>query len=69
MNKSNALTVISKILDWLDSKGSILTIDAMGCQNKIADKIMDKEEDYIFSLKSNEGNLSDDMTRLLRKLR
>ncbi|PPE03679.1 hypothetical protein HCUR_00909 [Holospora curviuscula] len=40
MNKSNALTVILKILDWLDSKGSILTIDAMRCQNKIADKIM-----------------------------
>ncbi|PPE03900.1 ISAs1 family transposase [Holospora curviuscula] len=67
MNKSNALTVIPKILDWLDSKGSILSIDAMGCQNKIADKIMGKGGHYLFSLKANQKNLLDDVTRHFEK--
>ncbi|PPE03771.1 hypothetical protein [Holospora curviuscula] len=69
MDKSNELTALPKVLDWLNNRRSIVTINAMGCQNKIEDKIMDREEDYLFSLKGNQGNLSDDMTRLLRKLR
>ncbi|PPE06934.1 hypothetical protein [Holospora curviuscula] len=43
MDKSNKITTLPKVLDWLNSKGSILTIGAMGCHYKI----MDKEEDYI----------------------
>ena len=61
MDKSNEITAIPKLLDWLDIKKSIVTIDAMGCQYKIADKIIGKEGDYIFSLKGNQGNLSDDV--------
>jgi predicted transposase YbfD/YdcC len=59
--KSNEITAIPKLLEWLDIKGSIVTIDAMGCQYKIADKIMAKEGDYIFSLKGNQGSLSEDV--------
>jgi predicted transposase YbfD/YdcC len=42
-------------------KGHIVTIDAMGCQYAIANKIVQKEGDYIFSLKGNQGNLADDV--------
>lgn len=59
--KSNEITAIPKVLEWLDVKGHIVTIDAMGCQHAIADKIIEKEGHYIFSLKGNQGNLSDDV--------
>ena len=57
-DKSNEITAIPKLLCWLDIKGHIITIDAMGCQYGIADLIVKKEGDYIFSLKGNQGNLS-----------
>lgn len=59
--KSNEITAIPKMLDWLDVKGRIITIDAMGCQYEIANKIVQKEGHYIFSLKGNQGNLSNDV--------
>ena len=59
--KSNEITAIPKMLDWLDIKGHIITIDAMGCQYAIADQIVKKEGDYIFSLKGNQESLSDDV--------
>jgi predicted transposase YbfD/YdcC len=60
-NKSNEITAIPKLLELLDVKGHIITIDAMGCQYAIADKIISKEGDYIFSLKGNQGNLHKDI--------
>ena len=39
--------------------GCVITIDAMGCQYEIADKIVEKGADYVFSLKGNHGNLHD----------
>ena len=59
--KSNEITAIPKLLDALDISGSIVTIDAMGCQKKIAKKIVDKGGDYIFGLKGNQGTLNDDV--------
>lgn len=59
--KSNEITAIPKLLELLDIKGHIITIDAMGCQYEIANKITLKEGDYIFSLKGNQGSLSDDV--------
>lgn len=41
--------------------GCIVTIDAMGCQTKISETIIDKGADYIFALKGNQGNLNDDV--------
>ncbi len=60
--KSNEITAIPEILKWLDVKAHIITIDAMGCQFKIANQIIKKGGDYIFSLKGNQGNLSEDVT-------
>ncbi len=55
--KSNEITAIPKLLEMLVLDGSVVTIDAMGCQKKIAEKITDKNADYIFSLKGNHGTL------------
>lgn len=65
--KSNEITALPKILEWLDVKGHIVTIDAMGCQYEIANKILEKEGNYIFSLKGNQGNLCDDVTLYFQK--
>ncbi|CQB50510.1 ISAs1 family transposase [Vibrio cholerae] len=56
-SKSNEITAIPKLLDLLDVKGCLITIDAMGCQKKIAQKILDKEADYLLAAKGNQGML------------
>lgn len=57
--KSNEITAIPELLELLDLKGVIVTIDAMGCQKKIAEKITKKHSDYLFSLKGNQGSIHD----------
>ena len=59
--KSNEITAIPKLLEMMVLDGSVVTIDAMGCQKKIAEKIMDGGGDYIFSLKGNHGTLHEDV--------
>jgi predicted transposase YbfD/YdcC len=53
--KSNKITATPTLLEKIAPKGCIVTIDAMGCQYKIADQIVAAEADYLFSLKSNLG--------------
>lgn len=65
--KSNEITALPKILEWLDVKGHIVTIDAMGCQYGVANKILEKGGNYIFSLKGNQGNLLDDVALYFQK--
>jgi predicted transposase YbfD/YdcC len=60
-DKSNEITAIPKLLELLDLVGSIVTIDAMGCQKEIAKKIREKEADYILALKGNQHSLHDDV--------
>ena len=55
--KSNEITAIPKLLDLLEIKGCIITIDAMGCQVKIAKKISDKQADYVLAVKDNQKHL------------
>ena len=59
--KSNEITAIPKLLDMIDVEGATITIDAMGCQTAIAEKIVDKEGDYVLALKGNQGYLSDEV--------
>ena len=61
LDKSNEITAIPKLLALLDLKGSIITIDAMGCQRDIAKAICDAGADYVLSLKGNQGNLHKDV--------
>lgn len=55
--KSNEITAIPNLLDILDIRGCLITIDAMGCQTKIAKKIVDKGGDYLLPVKGNQERL------------
>ena len=57
--KSNEITAIPQLLEMLDIKGATVTLDAMGCQKEIAEKIIGKGADYVLSLKGNQGTLHD----------
>ena len=60
-DKSNEIVAIPKLLDMLAIEGAIVTIDAMGCQREIAQKIVDKRADYVLALKGNQGTLREDV--------
>ena len=60
-DKSNEITAIPALLDLLDIKGCVVTIDAMGCQQDIAEKIVGKGADYILAVKNNQEHLCDDL--------
>jgi len=55
--KSNEITAIPKLLALLELKGCIVTIDAMGCQTEIAQKIIEKQADYVLAVKGNQSLL------------
>ena len=55
--KSNEITAIPKLLEILTLNGCVVTIDAMGCQKKIAENIISKKADYILMVKDNQKNL------------
>jgi predicted transposase YbfD/YdcC len=55
--KSNEITAIPELLDTIDIKGAIVTIDAAGCQKEIVKKIIEKQGDYVLALKGNQGIL------------
>ena len=59
--KSNEITAIPKLLEMLELNGCIVTIDAMGTQTEIAQKIVDRGADYILSLKANQATLFEDV--------
>ncbi len=55
--KSNEITAIPKLLALLDLHGCIVTINAMGCQRAIAERIVEQGGDYVLGLKGNQGSL------------
>ena len=55
--KSNEITAIPKLLDLVNVEGCTITIDAMGCQKAITEKIVGERADFVISLKGNQGNL------------
>ena len=66
--KSNEITAIPQLLEALEVSGCIVTIDAIGCQTDIAAKIIDREAEYVLSLKENQGHLYEDVEHLFRDL-
>lgn len=66
--KSNEITAIPKLLRILDVNGCIVTIDAMGCQKKIAEQIIDQGGDYVLGLKGNQGNLLSAVEQVFTKM-
>jgi predicted transposase YbfD/YdcC len=64
--KSNEVTAIPKILELLNLKGCIVSLDAMGCQKEIAEKIVEKGADYLLALKGNHGDLKEEVESQFR---
>jgi predicted transposase YbfD/YdcC len=67
-DKSNEITAIPQLLQALEVSGCIVTIDAIGCQTEIAATIVDREADYVLSLKENQGHLFEDVQLLFNDL-
>ncbi|MEA3505191.1 MAG: ISAs1 family transposase [Bacteroidota bacterium] len=62
--KSNEITAIPKLLDIIAIKGCVVTIDAMGCQRKIAEKIIQKNADYLLMVKDNQKSLKSQIEKI-----
>jgi predicted transposase YbfD/YdcC len=63
--KSNEITAIPELLEALDISGALVTIDAMGCQKAIAQKVIDGHGDYILTVKDNQPHLLEDIQQSL----
>lgn len=66
--KSNEITAIPILLDQIEIAGGLVSIDAMGCQRKIAQKILAREADYLLALKRNQGTVYEDVKLFLDDL-
>lgn len=56
-DKSNEISAIPELIEILDLEGSTVSIDAIGCQVEIAEKILDASADYLLAVKENQGSL------------
>ena len=59
--KSNEITAIPALLDVLDVRGCIVTVDAIGTQTEIAARVQQQGADYVLALKANHETLHDDV--------
>jgi predicted transposase YbfD/YdcC len=64
-DKSNEITAIPELLRVLELSGCIVTIDAMGCQTKIAREIKEADADYVLALKGNQETVHEEMKEFL----
>ena len=64
-DKSNEITAIPSLLEMLELDEATVTIDAMGCQKDIAQKIIDRNGQYVLALKGNQSALHDDVQAFL----
>ena len=62
--KSNEITAIPELLDKIDIQGAVVSIDAMGCQKEIAEKIISKKADYLLAVKDNQKDLHSQLKRM-----
>jgi len=65
--KSNEITAIPQLLELLDLQGAVVTIDAIGCQKAIAQKIVVGGGDYVLVVKGNQEKLLDDIQQTLTR--
>jgi len=68
-DKSNEISAIPELLDMLCIEGATITIDAMGTQKAIAEKIVGGGADYVLALKGNQGTLLQDAEMVEREAR
>jgi len=64
-DKTNEITAIPKLLEMLQLKDATVTIDAMGCQRDIAEKIVGRGGQYVLALKGNQSALQEDVRTFL----
>ena len=64
-DKSNEIVAVPALLELLSLKGRIVTADAMSCQRKIAEDVIEQKCDYVLALKGNQGTLHDDVRLFL----
>jgi predicted transposase YbfD/YdcC len=64
-DKANEIVAIPRLLELIDLRGSIVTIDAIGCQRRIAEQIKAAGGDYLLALKENQPNLHQKVSRLM----
>ena len=67
LGQSNEIIAISKLLEELTIKDCVVTTDATGCQKKIAEKIIEKEADYILQVKDNQKGLKEEIIKLFEQ--
>ena len=65
--KSNEITAIPALLELLDLNGALVTIDAMGCQKAIAQKVVDQGGHYALTVKDNQEHLRADIQQAFTK--
>ena len=65
--KSNEIAAIPPLLDLLDLKGALVTIDAIGCQKAIAQKVVAGGGDYVLVVKGNQEHLLQDIQETVAK--
>lgn len=65
--KSNEITAIPKLLELLELQGALVTIDAMGCQKAIAEKIVEGGGDYVLTVKANQERLLSDIQQTVEE--
>jgi predicted transposase YbfD/YdcC len=68
-DKSNEIVAIPELLGLLTLKGAIVTVDAIGCQKKIAQAIRSAGADYLLALKKNQEALHRDVVEFLTEQR
>jgi len=66
-DKTNEITAVPKLLDSLLLKGAIVTLDAMGCQRRIAQHIKAQEADYVLAVKENQERLYQSLQKTFLK--
>jgi len=64
-DKSNEITAVPELLRVLELSGCIVTIDAMGCQKKIAKEIVESDADYVLALKGNQETVHEEVKTFL----
>ena len=64
-DKSNEITAVPELLRVLELTGCIVTIDAMGCQKKIAKEIIEADADYVLALKGNQETVHQEIKSFL----
>lgn len=66
-DKSNEITALPRLLRVLELSGCIVTIDAMGCQKKIAKEIVESDADFVLALKGNQETVHEEVKVFLNE--